>query len=531
MTHPHDENDQTGTLGRRALLTAGMLSVPVLTAGTAAADSGHTGANPGGHPGKKPRPPYGDQASERLLRRWAKDTWRSLDAMADPTTGLVADNIDGDLQNPARYTSPTNIGGYLWSTLIARELGFLNPGHARQRISRTLDSLERMDHHGPSGMFVNWYDPQTRELVRTWPEDGKTVSPFVSSVDMGWLGAALHVVAQADPSNRKRAQKLHDAMRWDVFFNRDAATAPGLTIGGFWLDDPERGDADLLAPFNGIGGPDLWYHTGHHYDTAISEARMVTYLGIARGQIPAAAYYATYRTFPPEWTWPEMIPTGQWRTYEGVEVFEGAHEYRGMRVVPGWGGSMFEELMPDLFVPEADWAPDAWGVNHPLHVRAQREHGLEDAEYGYWGFSPSSNPAGGYREYGVDALGLNPEGYFSDQEETDYQSDDPPASYGDGVVTPHAGFLGMQYEFDEGLANLQNIESELGCYGPGGFYDAAGTRSGQLAKRYLSLDQSMIMGALGNILLGDQLREWFATSEIEQALRPVISQEVFDAGV
>lgn len=34
------------------------------------------------------------------------------------------------------------------------------------------------------------------------------------------------------------------------------------------------------------------------------------------------------------------------------------------------------------------------GVNHPLHVRAQREHGLDDAKYGYWGFSPSSNPAG-----------------------------------------------------------------------------------------------------------------------------------------
>ena len=72
--------------------------------------------------------------------------------------------------------------------------------------------------------------------------------------------------------------------------------------------------------------------------------------------------------------------------------------------------------MPAVFVPEEEWAPRSWGVNHPLHVRAEREHGLVEADYGYWGFSPSSNPAGGYREYGVDALGMNPEGYFSDQE-------------------------------------------------------------------------------------------------------------------
>ena len=35
-----------------------------------------------------------------------------------------------------------------------------------------------------------------------------------------------------------------------------------------------------------------------------------------------------------------------------------------MRLVPGWGGSMFEALMPNMFVPEERWAPNAWGINH-----------------------------------------------------------------------------------------------------------------------------------------------------------------------
>ena len=69
--------------------------------------------------------------------------------------------------------------------------------------------------------------------------------------------------------------------------------------------------------------------------------------------------------------------------------------------------------MVTLFVPEDVWAPRSWGVNHPLYVRAQIEHGLEDAGYGFWGFSPAQSPRGGYEIYGVEAIGTDPTGYLS----------------------------------------------------------------------------------------------------------------------
>ena len=69
-----------------------------------------------------------------------------------------------------------------------------------------------MEHHEPSGMYYNWYDETDRSVLRSWPGSGDPVVPFVSSVDMGWLGAALHVVAQADPSNRRRAERLFEAL-------------------------------------------------------------------------------------------------------------------------------------------------------------------------------------------------------------------------------------------------------------------------------------------------------------------------------
>ncbi len=333
---------------------------------------------------------------------------------------------------------------------------------------RTLTTLEGMEHHEPSGMYYNWYDEATGEPVLIWPENGTTVHPFVSSVDNGWLGAALLVVKNSDAVAGPLAAEIFARMRWDAFYNpgdglggHPVVRPGGLMHGGFFVFDHDRPGGVYRGTH--IGGGDVWLTT-HHYDTIVSETRITSYLGILTGQVPAKHYFAPWRTFPAtcDWDWHEMQPVGENRTYLGISVYEGAYTYRGMHIVPGWGGSMFEELMPAVFVPEEDWAPRSWGVNHPLHVRAEREHGLVEADYGYWGFSPSSNPAGGYREYGVDALGMNPEGYFSDQEKTNYDvgfgecrpATNPNPDFKTGVVTPHASFLAMMYERGEATANL-----------------------------------------------------------------------------
>ena len=65
----------------------------------------------GGPASAKPTP--GSPIDRRRIHRWATDTWASLVAMTDETTGLTADNIGRSVRNPERsgYTSPTNIGG------------------------------------------------------------------------------------------------------------------------------------------------------------------------------------------------------------------------------------------------------------------------------------------------------------------------------------------------------------------------------------------------------------------------------------
>jgi hypothetical protein len=211
-----------------------------------------------------------------------------------------------------------------------------------------------------------------------------------------------------------------------------------------------------------------------------------------------------------------------------------------MRIVPSWGGSMFEALMVPLLVPEDTWGPRSWGVNHPLYVEAQIAHGLDEAGYGYWGFSPSNNPDGGYREYGVDALGLDPGGYSSDQERTtsDAGWTDPacarpastPATYGRGVVTPHAAFLALRYDSAAALSNLARLRRDFDAYGWGGFYDAVDVSSGTVSPFYLALDQGMIMAALANELRNDRLQHYFTRGPIEQTIKPLLRIETFTAG-
>ena len=476
------------------------------------------------------------QASPNPLRTYAADTWRSMAAMTDAGTGLPADKITGDLRTPAKVTSPTDIGAYLWSTISARDLGLISAREARGRVARTLGSIGRLQRHSPDGQFYNWYDPKSLRLVTTWPEDGSKVLPFLSSVDNGWLATALMMVRTAVPQERAAASRLLSGMNFKSYYDPTVATnGTGLLRGGFWPDDPAP-TCSIKADYLGTGTP--VYETCHTYGSP-GETRIASYVGIALGQLPPQHYFGLLRTLGDtgcDYGWQEQKPQGTTRTYLGVPTYEGTYGYRGMRFVPIWGGSMFEELMPDLFAPERSWAPKSWGANHPIFVAAQIEHGLDEAKYGYWGFSPSSDPYGGYKAYGVDAIGMQSDGYASDEENTlvdyGYEGCRPaqplPASYGDGIVTPHASFLALPYAPRAALANLAKLRQNFDAYGPGGFYDAIAVRSGKVARTYLSLDQGMIMAALGNELGHGDMHRYFAAGEAQQRLAPVLRLEHWD---
>jgi Putative glucoamylase/RTX calcium-binding nonapeptide repeat (4 copies)/Protein of unknown function (DUF3131) len=456
------------------------------------------------------------RSARPLLMRYARATWASFVAMVDDDSGLPTDKLFDD-GTRAVETSTTNIGAYMWSALVAEELGFIKKRELVTRLSHTISTLEEMERHEASGQYFNWYDHRSGAKLTEWPPTGEPVTPILSSVDNGWLATALHLVANDVPALRKRARALYAGMDFGLYYRPEVNRI-------LFHYDPATGDGPCC------------------YDTIVSESRIASYIGIAKGEIPQRHYFGAWRTFPDscDWSWQEMRPVGFDRLYFGESVFEGTYRYAGMRMTPAWGGSMFEALMPALFVPEDVWGAGSWRDNHELWVRAHIHHGLEDARYGYWGFSPSNNPDGGYRAYGVDAIGLDPQGYPSNNDDTlvDYgfegcEGRDPqpapePEEYTNGIVTPHAAFLALRWAPKETLANLTRLERDFDIYSEWGFRDSVNIDSGVVSDSYLSLDQGMIMAALGNALERDMLRKAFVDGDYERAVRPPMAVEEFN---
>ncbi len=467
-----------------------------------------------------PSMPASAQSPEATMRqtlyRYAQDTWASFVAMVDTDSGLPADKLEVDGTTSVE-TSTTNIGAYMWSALVAERLGIISHQEEVARLSRTIGTLERMERYWPGGQYYNWYDHRTGEKLTVWPETGEPITPILSSVDNGWLATALHLVQRSVPELSARAGALFDSMDFGFYYRPDVNRI-------LFYYAPSTGQSACC------------------YDTIVSESRIASYIGIAKGEIPQREYFGVWRTFPNtcDWSWQETKPVGYHRTYYGVDVFEGAYQYAGMRLVPSWGGSMFEALMPALFVPEDRWGVHSWRLNHPLTVEAQIHHGLVEARYGYWGFSPSNVPEGGYSAYGVDGIGMDPSGYPSNEDNTlvDHgfpgcpgrpaQPDPPPSAYTNGVVTPHAAFLALRWAPQETMRNLANLERDFDIYSKWGFRDSVNVQTGAVSQYYLALDQGMIMAAIGNALAGDMLRKAFVTPQFEQRLRPVMSVEWFN---
>jgi hypothetical protein len=455
------------------------------------------------------------------LESYARTTWASFAAMTDAKSGLPADILNADGTTSVQ-TSTTNIGAYMWSAVAANRLRIIRDRELVARLTTTLNTLEHMERYPGTGQYYNWYDHRTGAKLTSWPPDPtQEFHPILSSVDNGWLAVGLKIVENSVPQLRKRAGALYDAMNFGFYYRPDV----NRVLFHFRPDDPGASPCC--------------------YDTVVSESRIVDYIGIGRGQLPQKEYFGRWRTFPDtcDYSFQEQKPTGITRNYFGVDVYEGAYTYAGTKLVPSWGGSMFEALMPSLFVPEEKWAPASWGGNHPATVRAQIYHGLTEAGYGYWGFSASNTPEGGYSTYGVDGAGMNPDGEPSNEDRTLINhgfagcpdrpaSPDPPsADYTNGVVTPHASFLALRYAPREAQENLRKLTRSFpALYTKWGFRDSVNVDSGVVSQSYLSLDQGMIMASLGNALGDDVLRRAFADRELERNLRPVIGAEQFSLG-
>ncbi len=399
-----------------------------------------------------------DFEQKMLLHELAQRTFRFFTEYTPPT-GLTPDNVQFDPRSKvpdgiARRTSPTNIGLYLASCVSARELGLIDAQEMHRRVLQTLTSLEKMEKW--RGQLYNWYHTDTLQPLRP---------RYVSSVDSGNLAACLMLCAhsleqEGYADTAQRMEVLVRNMDFDALFDKKRK----LFLIGMDVENNRL--------------------SGSHYDLMASESRILSFVAMMLGQIPLSHWAHLGRMT--------------------------AHN----QALISWSGTMFEYLMPTLFLPVYRNTL-LHQTNHAV-VDAQISHQTSDlpwgvSESGYYSFDLSLNYQ--YRAFGLPALALR--GDAASQ-----------------VIAPYASMLALPSHGEEVMENLQrmidlDMMSEYGLYEA---IDCAAERVGEnarmkLVKSHMAHHQGMILCAVCNALTDNTLVRLFCDRPQARALTLLLEEK------
>lgn len=397
-------------------------------------------------------------AAQRELLGWAKATWQYFETFC--TAGehyLPPDNVQ--TQPPtgtAHRTSPTNMGFALLSALCAHALGVDN-GRGLTLAEQMLTTMEQLPRW--NGHFYNWYHTCT---LRPMPP------LYVSTVDSGNCAAALLAAANAlrgwgQDALAVRAQALCDGMDFALLY------------------DPQRRLMHIGID-TGSGKRSEGY-----YDLLESEARLTSYFAVARGDVPRE----------------------HWRALSRAQV---QHErYRGC---VSWSGSVFEYLMPELFLPpQRDsllWESAKFCLRvQRRRVRTGQPWGVSESAY----FALDSALSYRYKAHGCAALAMQPD---MDREL---------------VLSPYSAFLALAVAPRAAVRDLRRFAARglLGQYGFREALDCTRARTGgggQIVHCVMAHHQGMSLLAACNALCGGQVQRWFLADPAMRAHMSLLSERL-----
>ena len=227
-----------------------------------------------------------------------------------------------------------------------------------------------------------------------------------------------------------------------------------------------------------------------HYDLLASEARSAVFLAIAKGDIPREAWFRLGRKFT-------------WRL--------------GERALLSWSGTMFEYLMPGLFM--RSYAGTLLEESARGAVKIQRRYAaLRNVPWGISEAAYAARDAGmahRYRAFGVPHLAADPKCGTR------------------LVVAPYASMLASMVDRDAAAGNLRTMAAR-GWMGPRGFYESAdyGGRSGlkrwapELVRARMAHHQGMGLAALANTLLGGAIQEFFHADPMVMATEFLLQERI-----
>ncbi len=224
------------------------------------------------------------------------------------------------------------------------------------------------------------------------------------------------------------------------------------------------------------------------YDLLASEARLASFVAIAKGDLPVRHWFRLGRMLTP---------------------------VDGGSALVSWSGSMFEYLMPVLIMREPEGS--VLGETSRLVVRRQIEYGRERNLP--WGVSESAFNGRDreftyqYSSFGVPGLGLQ-RGLGEE-----------------AVVAPYATGLAAMIDPAAAIRNFDRLQ-KLGARGRFGWYEALDFSPARLpegvavvpVRAFMAHHQGMVLAAIANVLKDGMFRKYFHSHSAIQATELLLQE-------
>jgi len=202
------------------------------------------------------------------------------------------------------------------------------------------------------------------------------------------------------------------------------------------------------------------------YDLLASEARIASFIAVAKGDIPQQSWFRLDRS--------HVLVDGR-------------------PALLSWTGTMFEYMMPALWMRNFPNTLISRSLESAVHIQRDHVRGIP------WGISESGfakmDPLGrySYQAWGIPKLALK------------YGAEDGP------VISPYSSFLALPILREAAIANLRKMAA-MNWMGAYGFYEAADYTQGkepQLVRSWMAHHQGMCLLALANLTKDNIIQRWF----------------------
>ena len=441
-----------------------------------------------------------------VLRKQLSNAIDALAALLDSAPTDVADWAARFVRLKERVQTMTDI-----ALTMAQELGSPPDSELRAWAEATRACIE--SHARDAGILIPWLRLDPKEVIAMAKRpvehapEWVTIEPFFLSLptladaperfeaavrELTVLGARLlqDPLGNRDVLTRVDTliQAIQDAAEDSVSLNRHLLDISQTSRKLFAaMDFSFLFDRSRKLFSIGYRGTDGTLDPGC-YDLLASEARLTSFIAIAKGDVPSSHWFRLGRA---------LTPVG-----------------RGSALI-SWSGSMFEYLMPALVMRPP--AGSLLSQTHEQVVQRQIEYGKERGVP--WGISESAYNARDidftyqYSSFGVPELGLK-RGLNEDL-----------------IIAPYATALAAMIEPSAAIENLRRL-AQAGGLGVYGFYEALDYTGSRLPegknvaviRAYMAHHQGMTLVAAANVLNDGVMQARFHAEPIMQATELLLQE-------